>query len=80
MADFELNRAGIAELLKSAEVAADLRRRAEAVAAAAGTGHRVEATTTGTRARAAVITDTIPAMVKEATDRNLSRAFDAARG
>lgn len=82
MADFrfELNPPGIGELLKSAEVAADLERRAHAVAAAAGPGHRVESSVTGKRARSAVITDTIEAMVEEATERNLSRSFDAARG
>lgn len=77
---FELNRGAIAELLKSRDVAADLERRARAVQAAAGDGHRVETSTTGTRARAAVITDTIEAMINEAQDRNLSRAFDAGRG
>lgn len=80
MERFQLNRAGVGQLLKSAEVQADLRRRAEAIAAVAGPGHRVEVGSTGRRARAAVITDTLDAMLDEANDRNLSRAFDAGRG
>lgn len=76
----ELNRRNIRALLSSPEVAADLRRRAQQVAAAAGPGHRVEVSDTGARARAAVITETIPAMIREGRDRNLTRAFDAARG
>lgn len=80
MIRIELNRRGVAELLKSERVAAELQRRAQAVANAAGPGHKVDVTTTGTRARAAVVTDTVEAMLNETTDRNLSRSFNAASG
>lgn len=77
----ELNSRGIRELLNSPEVAEELERRAEMIADAAGPGHRVEVEHgTGARARAAVITDDIPAMVSEARDRTLTRALDAGRG
>jgi len=77
---FEMNPNALREILRSDEVLGDLRRRGEAVAAAAGPGHRVETETGPNRARVAVITDTIPAMIAEARDRRLTRAIDAARG
>lgn len=81
MADIriELNRAGIGEILRSDGVLADLQARAEAVAAAAGPGHVVDSGVGPHRARASVRTDTFEAMWAEAVDRNLSRAFGAAR-
>ena len=77
---FELNRQAVREFLRSAEVRADLERRARQIAAAAGPGHRVESEIGANRARAAVITDTIEAMIGEARDRNLTRSLDAGRG
>jgi len=77
---FELNRNGIRELLRSDEVLADLERRGHAIATTAGPGHRVESEKGPNRARVAVITDTIPAMIAEARDRRLTRAIDAGRG
>ena len=77
---FVLNHAGIRELLTSSAMAGDLERRARAVANAAGPGHEVEVSTGRNRARASVRTATFAAMEKEAKDRNLSRAFGAARG
>lgn len=74
-----LNRKNIRELLRSEAVRADLVRRAENIAAAAGPGHKVESEIGRNRARAAVITTTAEAMVAEARDRNLTRAFDAGR-
>jgi hypothetical protein len=74
-----LNRAGVKALLRSAEVQADLRRRGQAIASAAGAGHRVESQVGPNRARVAVITETPEAMVAEATERKLSRAVDAGR-
>jgi hypothetical protein len=74
-----LNRAGVKALLRSAEVQADLRRRGQAIASAAGVGHRVESQVGPNRARVAVITETPEAMVAEATERKLSRAVDAGR-
>lgn len=76
----ELNRRAIRDLLSAPAVTDDLRNRAQRVASAAGPGHRVEVSDTGSRARAAVITETIPAMIREGRDRNLTRAFDTARG
>lgn len=79
----ELNRAGVGELLKSSEVRADLARRASAIAAAAaaaggGTfGH--EASVGKSRARAAVWTEDVEAMLAEANHRALTRAIDAGR-
>lgn len=75
----KLNRKGVVELLKSTEVADDLDRRAQKIAAAAGPGHRIEANETRNRARVAVITDTFEAMRREATDRSLTNAIDAGR-
>ena len=73
---------GYRDLLTDPAVAADLRRRAEAIAAAANSdGLHVVRTEGGkTRARAAVITADVPAMVAEAKRHNLTRAVDAGRG
>lgn len=74
-----VNSAGVEQLLKSPEVLADLERRAQAIAAVAGPGMEVDAQIGPNRARASVRTATIPAMVAEATDRALTRAFQAGR-
>ena len=73
------NRKGFDELLKSDEVLADLKRRAEAIARAAGPGHGVRSEVGRNRARAAVVTETYDAMRAEAEDRALTRAIDAGR-
>lgn len=75
----ELNVAGVGELLRSPEVLADLERRAQAVASAAGPGMEASAQVGSTRARASVITADLDAMRAEATDRALTRAVDAGR-
>lgn len=75
----ELNKRGVAELLKSSEVQADLERRAQAIADAAGPGMEVETRVGATRARASVVTATAEAMRAEAEDRALTRAIDAGR-
>lgn len=75
----KLNSAGVKELLRSPGVQGDLRRRANAVAAAAGPGHVVHSETGRSRARAEVVTDTFEAMAREARDRNLTRAVGSAR-
>ena len=83
MARVVLNHKGFDELLKSPEVQADLRRRAEAIAAAAdgGGGRHVVRTEVGKkRARAAVITADAQAMLTEARTQNLTRALAAGRG
>ena len=76
----KLNSKGFIELLKSPEIQADLRRRAELVAAAAGPGHKVDVQVGRRRARAAVIMTTWEARRAEAKTRNLTQAFNAARG
>lgn len=70
---------GVDDLLKSPEVLADLRRRANAIAAAAGEGHEVDVRVGARRARASVRTATFDAMRAEAKDRTLTRALDAGR-
>jgi hypothetical protein len=75
----KLNRAGIRELLRSPGVQADLRRRGNAVASAAGPGHRVDSEVGRNRARCEVVTESFEAMAREARDRNLTRAFGHAR-
>lgn len=81
MADvtIKLNKAGVRELLRSPEVLAELRRRADLIAAAAGDGFEAEATTGPQRARASIRTGTHAARKAEATDRALTAALDAGR-
>lgn len=78
----ELNEAGIRELLRSQGVRDELLRRAQRIAEAAGGAPDYEADSSLThhRARATVWTATPEAMRAEATDRALTRAFDAGRG
>lgn len=75
----QVNGRGIRELLRSREIQRDLQRRAEAIADAAGPGHRTELQVGRARARAEVATDTFEAMYDEATNRTLTRALDAGR-
>lgn len=74
-----MNRAGVAALLKSEEVQADLKRRADAIADAAGPGMEARVGVGRTRARATVITADFDAMLAEATHKTLTRAIDAGR-
>jgi hypothetical protein len=75
----EMNRAGIIAALQAPGVEADLMRRGHAVASAAGPGHMVTARRGRTRVRVSVITASPSAMRREAVDRSLTRALDAAR-
>lgn len=75
----EMNRKGVEELLKSPEVQADLQRRAEAIAQAAGPGMVAEARVGRTRARASVRTGDFDAILAEARDKALTKAIDAGR-
>jgi len=75
----EMNDEGVRALLKSAEVQADLKRRADAISSAAGDGFEVEENLTKERARAVVITRTDDAKRAEATGRALTKALDAGR-
>lgn len=61
-------------------VVAEITRRAEAIAAAAGEGHEVTVRTGGARARASVRTATHEARRSEAVDKTLTSALDAGRG
>lgn len=74
-----LKRRGVRDLLRSFGVQADLERRAENIAAAAGPGHEAESEVGPNRARASVRTDTVEAMLAEASTRSLTRAIDAGR-
>lgn len=79
---FVANTNGIAELLRTPEIAADLHARAERVAAAAsdGTAEYVVRSEIGRRrARAAVVTGNFEAMLLERREHRLARAIDAAR-
>lgn len=76
---FELNRRNIGELLRSAEVQADLDRRAQNIADAAGPGMETESDPSATRARAEVRTATYEARLAEARGRALTRAIEAGR-
>lgn len=74
-----LNRAAVGALLKSPEIQADLRRRAERIAASAGPGHKVETFVGKNRARASVSTDTDEAKVAQAAHQTLTKAIRAGR-
>lgn len=64
----KLNMAEFRELRRSAEVKADLERRAKRVAAAAGPGFVARSQVGANRARASVATDTLEARRKAARD------------
>ena len=73
---------GFAKLLNAAGVAADLDRRAAAIAAAANSGasgFETRGETGGNRARAAVVTTSVDAMLAERDELALTRAIDAGR-
>lgn len=79
----ELNSAGVREILRSGAVLADLTRRANAIANAAGgsaAGFEVDARVGANRARASVRTATFEARYAEATNRTLTKALGAGRG
>lgn len=78
-----LNIPGFVALRNSPAVQADIKARAERIAAAAGDGFAVSPVRTNRsvsgRARVTVYTETAEAMVAEATDRVLDTAIDAGR-
>lgn len=76
----EFNSAAFAALLQSPPVRADIERRANAIAQAAGEGVGVRVTTGRTRVRATVMTETYEARAREATDKTLTSAIGAGRG
>jgi hypothetical protein len=75
-----LNSPGIRQLLRSDEVEADLKRRADAVAQAAGDGHAASSAKGSNRARASVVTETFDAIRSESENHTLTAALDAGRG
>lgn len=75
----KLNKASVRALLRSPEIQRDLKRRADAIAQAAGPGFEADLSVGRNRARATVRTATRAARRAEATNRTLSRAVDAGR-
>jgi hypothetical protein len=80
VAKIELNRRGIAQLLKEPGTFSAVTGIAARIASAAGPGMETRSDKGGTRVRAAVVTATFEAMYAEATNRTLTRAIDAGRG
>ena len=76
----DLNEAEIRAFLKSGDVQALLKAKADRIAAAGGPGMRASSWIGRTRARASVITETSAARKAEATNRSLTKALDAGRG
>lgn len=72
--------AGFQSLMRSQAVVADLARRGDAIAAAAGPGVGSRASVGATRARVVVMTETDEAKTSEATDKTLTRSIGAGRG
>ena len=79
---FEIDSAGVAGLLKSGFVAADVASRAQAIAAAAGSGWQVESglSLKGDRAGSRVFTHDPKTLAKNKKNHTLMRAIDAGRG
>lgn len=77
---WELNKPGVAALLRSPGVKADLQRRADRIALAAGAGVVGYVWEGFDRSRARVFTASEEADYRQARYRTLSRAIDAGRG
>ena len=75
-----MNPKGARAILRSPEVLAELRRRADRVATVAGDGMEADGGVGPRRARASVRTATIQARRREAKSKALTRALDAGRG
>lgn len=71
----ELKSAGVAQLLKSAEMVAEMRIHADRIAARAGDGFGVEAMVGRNRARATVRAETPEARRRQAKDHVLERSI-----
>jgi hypothetical protein len=74
-----LNHTQLKALLRSDEVLADLKRRGEAIARAAGDGMEVQAWRGKNRVRVTVRTRTAAARRAERDNKALTRALDAGR-
>lgn len=79
-AQVTLNEKGVGELLKSDRMLAEMAKRGERVAKAAGPGFESSAIVGRTRARAQIRARTFKAELAERKDKVLTRAIDAARG
>lgn len=77
---WELNKKGVAALLRSPGVKRDLQNRADRIALAAGSGVSGHVWEGHDRSRARVQTTTKDADVRQAKYKTLSRAIDAGRG
>lgn len=77
---WELNTKGVAALLRSPGVKADLQNRANRIALGAGVGVRGYVWDGHDRARARVVTTTPDADWRQARYNTLGRAIDAGRG
>lgn len=75
----KLNSSGIVRLMQSPEVARELEKRGNRIAAAAGPGHDVTATVNRDRAVTFVTTNNKAARQAEAEQRRLSKSIDAGR-
>ncbi|WPM94260.1 neck protein [Arthrobacter phage Marchesin] len=71
---------GFRQILRSQAVVADLARRGQAIADAAGDGVGIQVSVGANRARVTVATETREAAAAEATDKTLTRAIGAGRG
>ena len=74
------NRKAAGEILKSPAVLADVRARADRVAAAAGPGFEASSMVGRNRARASVRADTFSARVRNSRENILLRGLEAGRG
>jgi len=79
MLKLKLNTKTVGDLLRGQEMQSDLKRRASAIASAAGDGFESETDVGPNRAHASVWTATREAVLAEANDRALTRALDAGR-
>lgn len=78
--DIRINHRALDDLLKGPEVQAELRRRTQRAAAAAGPGFRSEVSVGRTRALGMVWPDTNEAIRADRKDHRLMRALDQFRG
>lgn len=79
VARVKLNRKGVRELLRSQEMQADLHRRGQRIANAAGPGHESQSRVGRNRARETVRTTTNEAALAEQHHQRLTNALSAGR-
>ena len=77
---FELNKAGVRELLQSTEVQNEVERRAKKVLNALPEGYEMDTRLTGQRAVATVFPVTEKTKTQAKKDNTLLKALNAARG